>query len=89
MNEEERKAHYRMMGRLFVWSGWIVAFIALFLGGHLLSGLSEEVKRLKAENAALKASGQSGGRGAVDRRVPEGKPGALEPAGQDAGAGQK
>jgi uncharacterized protein YndB with AHSA1/START domain len=55
--KEEVRAAYRRLGRIFVWSGWVVAFGALWLGGHIITKLSSRVMEL--ENDKRSGAGQS------------------------------
>lgn len=55
MNEAEREAHYRQMKSMMAWGGWVLAFAALFLGGHLLTKMNDRINFLKTDNAALRA----------------------------------
>jgi hypothetical protein len=41
---QERMAQYRFLGKIFVWSGWAVAVVALILGGRIIDRLAAKVK---------------------------------------------
>lgn len=53
---EEIRAKYRLLGRIFVWSGWAVAFISMALGAHLINGLHKRILELQSEVASLRAN---------------------------------
>jgi hypothetical protein len=55
-NNEARPAHrelYRQMGRVFLYSGWFVAFASLAITGKLVHDMAQTIARLRAEIARL------------------------------------
>ena len=56
--EEKRARHmalYRQMGKIALWSGWAVAFLAMWLSGKIIDRLKARVAELQAENQKLSA----------------------------------
>jgi hypothetical protein len=53
--KEEIRAAYRRLGRIFVWSGWAVAFGALWLGGHIINKLAARAQQLENDKRLVKA----------------------------------
>lgn len=50
---EEVRAKYRLLCRIFVWSGWAVAFLSMALGAHLINGLHKRILELEKQNREL------------------------------------
>lgn len=54
--EEKRARHmalYRQMGKLALYSGWAVAFLAMWLSGRIIDSLKARVAELETENQKI------------------------------------
>jgi len=54
LSPQERKAHIDLMVKTALWSGWLLALAALFLGGHTLNRFHRRLVELETENQRLK-----------------------------------
>lgn len=59
LTPEERKAHIDLMVKTALWSGWLLALAALFLGGHTLNRFHRRLVELETENQRLKTEIQT------------------------------
>ena len=50
----ERRAAYRRLGKFFLWAGWGVAFLAMWLGSRIIDGLHGRIVELEQENVSLR-----------------------------------
>jgi mannose-6-phosphate isomerase-like protein (cupin superfamily) len=58
-DEERKRKHidmYKKLGRVFMWSGWVVAFVALALGSHLLNAFHKRTLELQARLNGLETA---------------------------------